>query len=102
MPAQCAGSKAGGSIWLSRNQLPCRRDDLRQAAGELEIAECIGVGPSEIVVLVVQDRLPGGPARRERHDQIVPAAAGSRQHLAPAGEAQNLDLQAGFLVDFAM
>ena len=33
---------------------------------------------------------------------IVPAAVGCRQHLAPAGEAQNLDSQAGFLVDLAV
>src|SRR5882757_3765080 len=29
-------------------------------------------------------------------------AAGSRQHFAPSGEANNLDPQRGFLVDFAM
>ena len=32
----------------------------------------------------------------------MPAAAGSRQHLAPSGEADDLDLQPGFLVDLAM
>ena len=30
------------------------------------------------------------------------AAGGSRQHLAPAGEADDLDFQRGFLVDLAM
>ena len=30
------------------------------------------------------------------------AAASSRQHLAPAGEADNLDFQRGFLSDLAM
>src|ERR1700712_5161790 len=58
--------------------------------------------PFEIVVFVVQDRLPGGPARRKRHDQIVPAALGGRQHLAPSGELQNFDSKPGFLVDLAM
>ena len=32
----------------------------------------------------------------------MPAALGRRQHLAPAGELQNLDPQPGFLVDLAM
>ena len=32
----------------------------------------------------------------------MPAAAGSRQHLAPAGEVDDLDFQPGFLVDLAM
>ena len=84
------------------NQPPGGLNDLLEAAGDLEIAERVRRQPFEIVVLVVQDRLPGRPARRERHDQIVPAAAGSRQHLAPSGQAENLDSQPGFLVDLAM
>ena len=32
----------------------------------------------------------------------MPAAAGSRHHLAPAGEANDLDFQRGFLIDFAV
>jgi hypothetical protein len=67
-----------------------------------EIAKRVRRQPPEIVEFVVEDRLAGAPARRERHDQIMPAAAGSRQHLAPSGEADNLDFQRGFLVDFAM
>ena len=32
----------------------------------------------------------------------MPAACGSRQHLAPAGQANNLDFQTGFLIDLAI
>ena len=32
----------------------------------------------------------------------MPAATGSRHHLAPSGEVDDLDFQAGFLIDFAM
>src|ERR1700688_123232 len=79
-----------------------RPDDLRQAAGDLEIANCVRRKPPEIVEFVVQDRFAGAPACRERHDQIVPAACGSWHYLAPAGEAHDIDLERGFLVDLAM
>ena len=39
-------------------------DDLLQAAGELEVAERIRRKPFEIVVLVVEDRLPGRSSAR--------------------------------------
>src|SRR5260221_11829404 len=32
----------------------------------------------------------------------MPAATGGRQHLAPAGQAQDFDFQSSFLVDLAM
>jgi len=32
----------------------------------------------------------------------MPAALSSRHHLAPSGEVDDLDLQAGFLIDFTM
>ncbi len=83
-------------------QAPGRLNDLRQAAGDLEIAEPIRRQPPEIVEFLVKDRLAGGPARRERHDQIMPVAGGGRNHLAPAGKADDLDFERGFLIDFAM
>ena len=54
------------------------------------------------IIKAIEERLAGDPARRERHDQIVPAARGSRHHLAPSGEADDLDPERGFLIDFAM
>src|ERR1700712_4129089 len=90
------------SLENALDQLPGRLDDLKKPAGDLEIADCIRRQPFEIVVFVVQDRPPGGPAPRKRHDQIVPAALGGRQHLAPSGELQNFDSKPGFLVDLAM
>src|SRR5205085_10764829 len=53
-------------------------------------------------MVVVQERFHGGPARRERHDQIVPGTACRRQYLAPAGEPDDLDLQPGLFVDLAV
>jgi len=32
----------------------------------------------------------------------MPAAGGSRQHLAPSGEADDPDFERGFLIDFAV
>src|ERR1700694_1885333 len=102
MPPQYARGKAQSlaSSWL--NELPGRLDDLQEAAGDPEVADGVGCQPFEVVVFVVQDRLPGGPARRKRNDQVMPAPLGLRQHLAPPGELQNLDSKPGFLVDLAM
>ena len=83
-------------------QVPGRPDDLLQAAGDLEIANCVRRKPPEIVELVVQDRLFCHPARRERHDQIMPAATRGRQHFAPSREARDFDPQRGFLIDLAI
>src|SRR5260370_13243815 len=75
MPFQGAGSKARRSLRISTRSGPeqatRRLDDLRQAAGQLEVTERVGFKPFEIVELVVQDHLAGYPARRERHDQIM-------------------------------
>ena len=70
-------------------------------ASQLQIAELSRLDPSEIVVFLVQPRLVSLPARRERHDEIVAAAARARQHLAPAGQRDDVDLEARFLVDLA-
>src|SRR5579871_927192 len=83
-------------------QAPCRLDDLRQSARELEPGKLFRREPFESVMLLVQLRLVGDPARRKRHDQIVAATARGRQHFAPASEAHNLDLQARLLTDLAV
>src|SRR3981081_3318937 len=96
---------AGASRCESKSgpeQAPGRLDDLMQAAGELEIAERIRREPPEIVEFLVQRRLARSPARGERHKHINAAAAGPRNNLAPSGEADDVDLERGFLVDFAM
>src|SRR5258708_22288041 len=102
MPFQCAGSKAPAACRSGPEQGSGLPDDLRQAAGELEIAQALGFEPPEIVQFIVQDHLAGTPARRERHDQIMPAAGGPRNHLAPPGKPYDLDFQGGLLVDLAM
>ena len=80
------------NLWKYRlNQLPGGLDDLQKAAGDLEIADRLRGQPFEIVVLVVQNRLPGRPARRERQEELMPPTGTSRQHLPPASQAQNLD-----------
>ena len=84
-----------------RNQLPCRRYDLQQAAGDLEIAERLGGLPSEIVVLVVQNRFPGGPARRKRHDHIMPAPVFPGT-LCASRRAPEFPISARFPLDLAM
>jgi len=72
------------------------RNHLLQVACELEIVERIGHQPLEIVEFLVEDHFASGPACREGHDQIVPAARASRQNFAPGGKANDLDLKAGF------
>src|SRR5580698_10857598 len=67
-----------------------RIDHLLQAAGNLEIAEPARRQPFKVVIFVVEFRLTADPARRKRHDQVVPAVAGSRHHLEPSGEVQDL------------
>src|SRR4051794_10341418 len=94
--------QGAGVRFLCPDQPPGRIDDFGKAAGELEVAEVIRCQPFEIVMLVVEHRLPGGPAGGKRHDQVVPAAARPRQHLAPAGQAHDLDPERGFFVDLAM
>ena len=65
MPFQCAGSKAQAARRFRSAAGAEPLDDLSQAAGDLEIAERVRREPFEIVEFVVQDRLAGGPARRE-------------------------------------
>src|SRR5260370_38980542 len=101
MPPQWAGSKARETGNQALNQPPGGGNDLLEAAGDLEIADCIGLEPFEVVMFVVQDRLLGPPAGRERHDQIVSPSAGSLQYFAPAGKVDNLDFHPGFLIDFS-
>ena len=101
MPVDYAAGKAPDAGGAS-NQPPGRLDHLLQAAGDLEIADCRGLQPFEIIVLVVQMWFPRHPSRRERHDQILPTAARPRQHLAPAGQRDNVDLEPGLLVDLAV
>src|SRR5437588_4220655 len=102
MPPQCARGKAQSRAGSRLNQLSGGFNDFQKPTSDLEIADSVGRQPFEIVVLVVQDRLPGGPARRKRHDQIMPAAFGRRQHLAPSRQVQNFDSKPGFLVDLAV
>ncbi len=65
-------------------------------------ADLVRRQPFEIVVLVVQHRLAGRPACRERHDQVVPpppAVGSTSRHPA---SPTDLDLEPGLLVDLAM
>ena len=101
MPPQYARGKARGTRSCGLYKPASGLNDLQEAAGDLEIADRVGRQPCEVVVFIVQDGFPGHPAGRKRHDHIV-AAAGRRQHFAPAGEAQNFDSQPGFLIDFAV
>src|SRR6516164_642181 len=102
MPSQCAGSKAPWKRagWLQKPA--CCLDDLSKATGQLEIAEFMRGEPLEVVVFLVEDRFPRRPACGKGHNQVVPGAACSRQHLAPAGKSYNLDAKRGLLVDLAV
>src|ERR1700688_154905 len=86
-------------VALGPDQAPCRLDDLSEAARELEIAERIRGKPFEVVEFLVQHRLVGDPAGRERHDEVMAAASVPRQHLAPASQSRDLDSEPGLLID---
>src|SRR5258708_24360472 len=111
-PSNALEARRGNPCVLRLDQPPGRLDDLNETVGQLEIAKSeivkfeTGTGvrgqPFEVVEFLVEDDLVGRPARRKRHDQIMTAAGGARQHLAPAGKAYDLDLQPGFLVDLAL
>src|ERR1700722_1036889 len=83
-------------------QAPGRLDDPGKPVRELEIAASAQGAPFEVVEFLVQQRLFGDPAGRERHDEIVAAARVPRQHLAPAGQSRDLYSKPGFLVDLAV
>src|ERR1700761_4741456 len=90
MPAQSAGSKARktkkrpkkrtfSGLGSAADKALRRVDHLLQAAGHLEVAEPIRRQPFEVVIFVIELRLAADPARGKRHDEVMPATAGSRQ-----------------------